>query len=117
MNEDAPNVLNTPGYPLLISGPLMLVLIILGGLALWWLWRKRQLAVRGGGAALQIQITATRPLGARSHLAIVEAAGSRSLIATTPQGVQFLRDLPVEAEKVEKGFDTHLSQAGEEPNS
>lgn len=113
MDRDAADVLSSPGYPLLLSGPLLALLLLFVGVGVWWLWRKRSLMGPRGVSDLQIHIATTRPLGPRSHLAIVEAAGTRSLIATTPQGVHFLRDLPMSGSDIPGGFDKHLEKAGE----
>lgn len=84
----------SPEFPVVSTGPLWLfisLLLIVGGL---WLWRRRQANAPRSVKGLTIEILATRSLGPRSHLAIIEAAGHRSLIATTAQGVHHLRDLP-----------------------
>jgi len=96
MENSVPSELPTsPDFPLLSTGPLWLVLILLLFVGAWWWWKRTQGGgLRGNRSELSIQILATRPLGPRSHLAIVEAAGLRSLIATTAQGVHYLRDLP-----------------------
>lgn len=106
------------GYPLLSTGPLWLLLILLVGLGLWW-WRRRSTLVGQPGNAVQVSILATRPLGPRAHLIVVEAAGHRSLIATTAQSVHFLRDLPSTpsaASPVTPSFADHLEPRSESPS-
>ncbi|MFW6354938.1 MAG: FliO/MopB family protein [Verrucomicrobiota bacterium] len=112
----------TPELPDFSTGPLILVFVVLAAFGAWWWWRKRggQLGRTHGG--LQIQVLATRPLGPRSHLAVVEVAGCRSLIATTAQGVFHLRELPAgeapsatraaSADAQEEDFARHLSPEG-----
>lgn len=92
------------------TGPFWLFFLIVLGIGAWWWWRRYSGGMpRGGRSELSIQILATRPLGPRSHLAIVEAAGQRSLIATTAQGVHYLRDLPVPPTDHGSDFSDHLS--------
>lgn len=103
----------TPGMPWLATGPLWLLIVISIAMAAWWYWKRRGGGLPGARADLQIQILATRALGARNHLVIIETSGSRSLIATGSQGISFLRDLPMPAAgEGETGprFDEHLQE-------
>ena len=113
MTKEATEVLSTPSYPALVSGPLLALFLILASLILWWLWKRRGLAGLNTASDLQIRVATTRPLGPRAHLAIVEAGGTRSLIATTQQGVHFLRDLPMDVAKGVPVFEDHLDRPGE----
>lgn len=116
MDAEAVNRLSdAPAFPLLSTGPIWLLLVLLLFLGGWWWWRQRQAGGLRAAGELSIQILATRPLGPRSHLAIVEAAGQRSLIATTAQGVHYLRDLP--AAGAGASFASHLPPASPESPS
>jgi flagellar biogenesis protein FliO len=113
--DSASELTTAPGFPLMATGPLWLFLFLALVLGAWWWWARH----RGGGwrvrgDQLSIQILATRSLGPRSHLAIIETAGHRSLIATSTQGVQFLRDLPAEAGRGSSdSFARHLAPEGD----
>ncbi len=86
---------DAPGMPWLTTGPLWLLLILMLAAGAWWYWRRRFGHMPATRPDLQIQILATRALGPRNHLVVVETAGHRSLIATSAQGIRFLRDLPL----------------------
>lgn len=120
MPTDSATPLATPEMPLLATGPLMLVVLVAIGVIAWWIWRRRVGGLGGAQSGLRIEVLATRPLGPRSHLAVVETAGVRSLIATTAQGVTFLRDLPREEAPAapapsapQNDFAQHLGTKGE----
>ena len=104
-----------PELPLMTTGPLWFVFVLLVLAGVWWWWWKRQRGLAPRSVSdLSIQILATRSLGPRSHLAIIEAAGHRSLIATTAQGVHHLRDLPKDDPAIaEVGFARHLEEKKE----
>ncbi|MFT4693036.1 MAG: flagellar biogenesis protein FliO, partial [Limisphaerales bacterium] len=69
--------------------------LFLGGV---WFFRHLQSVNMVGGRARKLNILEVRPLGGRQAIYVVGYADQRMLVSSSASGVQYLRDLPDEAE-------------------
>ena len=88
-----------PGAGDLLSLAGSLVVVIASILAFGWVYARLKPGL--GGEADLIRVVATRPLGAKERLVIVEVADCQLLIGVSPGGMQTLHTLdePVNGER------------------
>ncbi|MFT0531446.1 flagellar biosynthetic protein FliO [Castellaniella hirudinis] len=74
-----------------VIGALLFVLVLM--LALAWIARRGGW-LRQPGQSRLLQVLATRSLGARCHVAIVQVDDARLVLGVTPQSISLLHTLP-----------------------
>ncbi len=89
------------------NNALFLAVIVVLGLAIWWLRRRLQPgSARGSGA----RVLPVAMLGTRERIAVVEFEGRRLLVGVTPQQITMLCELD------RAGFAGSLGLASNQPN-
>ena len=72
---------------------MFLVLALVIGMILGFLWFMRRLSGQGPGSDAPIKVLHTHNLGGNRHLQVVEVAGEVLLLSTADGGVRLLKDL------------------------
>jgi flagellar biogenesis protein FliO len=96
--------------------PLLRTAAVLGGLCACGialsLWARRRRGFAGGGPAARIELLASRPLGPRHRVVLIEVEGRRLLLGVGADAVSTLADLTDEA-RFAAALERRMGPAGE----